>query len=65
MGYLLDTPGAPLAGQPWQTYFNYTFVDARKPLFFGEGTVLRQVGGGWKIGKTNLWLGRLTRRRGS
>uniref|UniRef100_A0A672GV77 Cytosolic purine 5'-nucleotidase n=1 Tax=Salarias fasciatus TaxID=181472 RepID=A0A672GV77_SALFA len=28
---------------PWQTYFDLILVDARKPLFFGEGTVLRQV----------------------
>uniref|UniRef100_A0A8C7SFW5 5'-nucleotidase, cytosolic IIb n=1 Tax=Oncorhynchus mykiss TaxID=8022 RepID=A0A8C7SFW5_ONCMY len=28
----------------WQTsYFDLILVDARKPLFFGEGTVLRQV----------------------
>ena len=32
-----------VTGKPWQTYFNYTFVDARKPLFFNEGTVLRRV----------------------
>ena len=31
------------AGKSWQTYFDYTFVDARKPLFFNEGTVLRRV----------------------
>ncbi|MBN3291455.1 5NTC nucleotidase, partial [Polypterus senegalus] len=27
----------------WQSYFDLILVDARKPLFFGEGTVLRQV----------------------
>jgi len=43
MEYLLDFPDAPYAGKPWQSYFDFTFVDARKPLFFGEGTVLRQV----------------------
>jgi 5'-nucleotidase len=37
MTYLLDIAGA----RPWQAYFNYVVVDARKPLFFGEGTVLR------------------------
>jgi len=43
MEFLLDFPNAPYAGKSWQSYFNFTFVDARKPLFFGEGTVLRQV----------------------
>ena len=32
-----------ISGKSWQSYFNYTFVDARKPLFFNEGTVLRRV----------------------
>lgn len=43
MAYLLDFPGAPYAGKSWQSYFDFTFVDARKPSFFAEGTVLRQV----------------------
>lgn len=37
----------------WKTYFDIIVVDARKPLFFGEGTVLRQVDtdtGALKIG---------------
>lgn len=34
-------PGTP--HQPWQSYFDLILVDARKPVFFGEGTVLRQV----------------------
>ena len=46
MEYLLDFPNAPYAGKSWQTYFNFTFVDARKPSFFAEGTVLRQVRAG-------------------
>uniref|UniRef100_A0A665TEZ0 5'-nucleotidase, cytosolic IIb n=1 Tax=Echeneis naucrates TaxID=173247 RepID=A0A665TEZ0_ECHNA len=29
--------------RPWKSYFDLILVDARKPLFFGEGTVLRQV----------------------
>ena len=29
--------------RPWQSYFDLILVDARKPVFFGEGTVLRQV----------------------
>jgi 5'-nucleotidase len=43
MSYLMDVPNAPRAGENWQAYFDYTFVDAKKPLFFGEGTVMRQV----------------------
>jgi 5'-nucleotidase len=43
MEFLLDFPSAPYAGQSWQAYFDFTFVDARKPSFFAEGTVLRQV----------------------
>lgn len=39
MSYIFDVPGA----KPWRSYFNYIVVDARKPSFFGEGTVLRQV----------------------
>jgi len=27
----------------WQTYFDIVVVDAKKPLFFSEGTILRQV----------------------
>ena len=27
----------------WTTYFDYIVVDAKKPLFFEEGTILRQV----------------------
>ncbi len=43
MSYLMDVPNAPRAGENWQAYFDYTFVDAKKPLFFMEGTVMRQV----------------------
>lgn len=46
MTYLFDLPHGPKAGtphRPWQSYFDLILVDARKPLFFGEGTVLRQV----------------------
>lgn len=37
----------------WMSYFDYIVIDAKKPLFFGEGTVLRQVDtttGALKIG---------------
>ncbi|CAL8358456.1 unnamed protein product, partial [Boreogadus saida] len=45
MTYLFDFPHGPKdsAHRPWQSYFDLILVDARKPLFFGEGTVLRQV----------------------
>ncbi|XP_058864353.1 cytosolic purine 5'-nucleotidase-like isoform X4 [Acipenser ruthenus] len=46
MTYLFDfsqdsTPSTP--EKPWRSYFDLVVVDTRKPLFFGEGTVLRQV----------------------
>ncbi|XP_072311472.1 5'-nucleotidase, cytosolic II, like 1 [Eucyclogobius newberryi] len=44
MKYLLETtiePGSPR--KPWRSYFDLIVVDTRKPQFFGEGTVLRQV----------------------
>lgn len=40
-------------GRPWKSYFDFILVDARKPLFFEEGTLLRQVDtstGALKIG---------------
>ena len=40
-------------GRKWTEYFDYIVVDARKPLFFSEGTILRQVDtttGALKIG---------------
>ena len=37
MTYLFDMPNV----KPWISYFNYIVVDSRKPLWFGEGTVLR------------------------
>jgi 5'-nucleotidase len=42
-----------LLGQDWMSYFNIAVVDARKPLWFAEGTVFRQVNtqtGALKIG---------------
>lgn len=50
MKYLFDFPGL----KSWRSYFNYVVVDSRKPAFFGEGTVLRQVDvntGKLKIGR--------------
>ncbi|KAF5286386.1 hypothetical protein FQA39_LY16306 [Lamprigera yunnana] len=46
MTYLFDLPHGPKATDPhrnWKTYFDTIVVDARKPLFFGKGTILRQV----------------------
>lgn len=37
MNYLLDDG----TGESWESHFNYVIVDAQKPSFFGEGTVLR------------------------
>ncbi|XP_038641105.1 cytosolic purine 5'-nucleotidase-like isoform X1 [Scyliorhinus canicula] len=42
MKYLLDFPHGPKQCS-WHSYFDLILVDARKPLFFGEGTVLRLV----------------------
>uniref|UniRef100_A0A673WRF0 5'-nucleotidase, cytosolic II, like 1 n=1 Tax=Salmo trutta TaxID=8032 RepID=A0A673WRF0_SALTR len=41
MKYLLETP--PGAKKQWRAFFDLVVVDTRKPLFFAEGTVLRQV----------------------
>lgn len=42
-----------LLGNDWTSYFDITVVDARKPLWFAEGTVFREVNtesGALKIG---------------
>lgn len=52
MSYLFDFPS--VKGKDWKNFFDYIVVDARKPTFFGEGTILRQVNtetGGLRIGK--------------
>ncbi|PWA26664.1 hypothetical protein CCH79_00000824 [Gambusia affinis] len=44
MKYLLESnpkPGSPK--KPWRAFFDLVVVDTRKPLFFADGTVLRQV----------------------
>uniref|UniRef100_A0A3Q3GG74 5'-nucleotidase, cytosolic II, like 1 n=1 Tax=Labrus bergylta TaxID=56723 RepID=A0A3Q3GG74_9LABR len=46
MKYLLETNVKVRSGSPkrlWHSYFDLVVVDTRKPLFFAEGTVLRQV----------------------
>ncbi|CAG7717894.1 unnamed protein product [Allacma fusca] len=56
MTYLFDYPFGSRPGEPhkdWKSYFDYMVLDARKPLFFKEGTILRQVNittGALKIG---------------
>lgn len=41
MNYLFSLPECQ--SRSWTSYFDFIIVDARKPLFFGEGTILRQV----------------------
>ncbi|KFQ70521.1 Cytosolic purine 5'-nucleotidase, partial [Phaethon lepturus] len=46
MSYLFDFSNGDKAEtpqRPWRSYFDLIVVDTRKPLFFAEGTVLRQV----------------------
>lgn len=43
MEYLLDFPDANGDVKPWHSYFDYIVVDACKPLFFGDGTIMREV----------------------
>jgi len=38
MSYLLDSPE-----RTWEKYFDYIVVDAKKPNFFAEGTILRNI----------------------
>lgn len=41
MEYLLDFPETK--GRNWLTFFDYVVVDAQKPMFFKDGTILRKV----------------------
>ncbi|XP_031433380.1 5'-nucleotidase, cytosolic II, like 1 [Clupea harengus] len=46
MKYLLEVPPGARNSAPkksWRNFFDLVVVDTRKPVFFGEGTVLRQV----------------------
>ncbi|KAL5021491.1 hypothetical protein ScPMuIL_000646 [Solemya velum] len=43
MEYLLDSPAEDGSKRHWTSFFDYTVVDAKKPLFFKEGTILRRV----------------------
>lgn len=62
MTYLFDLPHGPRtddAHRDWKTYFNIIVVDAKKPLFFGEGTILRQVDTTTGALKVGTYLGTL------
>ncbi|XP_065648392.1 cytosolic purine 5'-nucleotidase isoform X3 [Hydra vulgaris] len=62
MKFLCDCAESPEEGVPppqWKELFDLILVDAKKPLFFGEGTALRQVDektGQLRIGK---YMGKL------
>ncbi|KAM7533325.1 hypothetical protein Aperf_G00000120494 [Anoplocephala perfoliata] len=44
MKYLLEEPSdAKGEIRPWTSYFDFILTDAKKPLFFDEGTLLRAV----------------------
>lgn len=42
----------------WRSYFFIIIVDAKKPLFFGEGTILRQVDTKTEQLKVGTYLGK-------
>ena len=42
----------------WRAFFDIIVVDARKPLFFGEGTIFRQVDMETEKLKMGTYLGR-------
>jgi hypothetical protein len=41
MNYLFE--GIDSSGKNWRSYFDYIVVDAKKPLFFAEGTSMKEV----------------------
>ncbi|KAK9737855.1 5prime nucleotidase family [Popillia japonica] len=64
MTYLFDFPHGPKPEDPhrnWKTYFDIIVVDARKPLFFGEGTILRQVDTATGVLRVGIHTGPLQR----
>ncbi|KAM9163742.1 cytosolic purine 5'-nucleotidase-like isoform 2-T2 [Pangshura tecta] len=50
MTYLFTFDPGDKVQRPWRSYFDLIVVDTRKPLFFAEGTVLRQDTGKLRIG---------------
>ncbi|KAI4460208.1 nucleotidase domain-containing [Holotrichia oblita] len=64
MTYLFDFPHGAKPEDPhrnWKTYFDTIVVDARKPLFFGEGTILRQVDTATGVLRVGIHTGPLQR----
>ncbi|XP_053678923.1 cytosolic purine 5'-nucleotidase [Anopheles nili] len=62
MTFLFDFAHGGKPDEPhrdWKTYFDTIVVDARKPLFFGEGTILRQVDTGTGALKVGTHMGPL------
>jgi len=57
MTYLFDTPSAN--GKPWREFFQVSIVDSRKPAFFEEGTLLRQIDTNTKHIKLGRHIGKL------
>lgn len=43
MTYLLEEPGESGEVRPWTSYFDFILTDAKKPLFFDAGTILRAL----------------------
>jgi len=53
MTYILSFPDENGVVQDWKSYFDTIVVDACKPLFFTDGTIMRQVNtetGGYRLG---------------
>ena len=45
----------------WKSYFDHIIVDAKKPLFFAEGTMLREVDEETGSLKVGMFTGALQR----
>jgi 5'-nucleotidase len=58
MGFLLNDEKKNIN---WKTYFDYILVDAKKPLFFAEGTSLKQIDNELGIKKFGIHAGPLKR----
>uniref|UniRef100_A0A5K3EI21 Cytosolic purine 5'-nucleotidase n=1 Tax=Mesocestoides corti TaxID=53468 RepID=A0A5K3EI21_MESCO len=43
MTYMLEEPGESGEVRPWTSYFDFILTDAKKPLFFDAGTILRAL----------------------
>jgi 5'-nucleotidase len=58
MSYLFDFGEKSTLSSDWKSYFSIIVVDARKPLFFSEGTILRQIDKSTGALKVGTYLGR-------